>query len=132
MAQAHVDVVKRLVEGYLTGDLEDALATVHPDVVLHEAPGLSYGGDWAGRDGFQQLLGAMLAEFELEVLAYDVMDTGAGALARMATRFTSRQSGAVLEMPIVELYSFTDGLISDVDVFYKDTKALAGLHDATT
>ena len=34
---------------------------------------------------------------------------------------------ALLEMPIVELYGFTDGLISDVDVFYKDTKTIAHL-----
>ena len=130
MAQEHVDVVKRLVEGYIAGDLEAAFSTVHPDIVLHEAAGLPFGGEWAGFEGFQTLLGAIMADYQLEVLAYQAFDTGQGAMVRMDTRFTSRRSGAVLEMPIVELYGFTDGLISDVDVFYKDTRAVVGLADA--
>ena len=130
MAEQHVAVVKRLVEGYVTGDLEAAFSTVHPDIVLHEAAGLPYGGEWVGLEGFQKLLETIMSDYQLEVLGYEAFDTGAGAMVRMDTRFTSRRSGAVLEMPIVELYGFTDGLISDVDVFYKDTRAVAGLADA--
>jgi hypothetical protein len=127
MAQEHVDVVKRLVEGYIAGDLEAAFSTVHPEIVLHEAAGLPFGGEWVGLEGFQKLLGTIMADYQLEVLAYEASDTGAGAMVRMDTRFTARSSGAVLDMPIVELYGFTDGLISDVDVFYKDTRAVVEL-----
>jgi hypothetical protein len=50
-----------------------------------------------------------------------------GQVVRFDTRVTSPRSGAVIPMPIVELYRFTDGLISDIDIFYKDTKALIDL-----
>jgi hypothetical protein len=48
---------------------------------------------------------------------------------KLAMAFKSRKSGRELPMPGVELYSTRDGLVSKIDVFYKDTTSVANLVD---
>ena len=126
MAARHVEVVQRMIEAFRAGELDAALATVHEDLVVHEAASLPYGGDWAGPGGFRDLL-HQLGVHGLQVLTSEILDAGDEVVVRFNTRFTSPRSGAVIPMPILEVYRFTDGLISDVDIFYKDTKALIDL-----
>jgi hypothetical protein len=51
-------------------------------------------------------------------------------VAEMQASLRSKETGRNLDTQIVELYRFTDGLISNIDVFYKDTKAVADLTTA--
>ncbi len=126
MAAHHVEVVQRMIEAFRAGDLDTALATVHEDLVVHEAASLPYGGDWPGPGAFRDLL-HQLGVHGLEVLTSEIFDAGNEVVVRFDARFTSPRSAAVIPMPIVEVYRFTDGLISDIDIFYKDTKALIDL-----
>jgi len=126
MTSDRVEVVQRMIEAFRVGDLDAALATVHQKLVVHEAASLPYGGEWTGPDGFRDLL-HHLGDHGLEVLASEIFDAGDEVVVRFDTRFTSPRSGAVIPMPIVEVYRFADGLISDIDIFYKDTKALIDL-----
>lgn len=42
-------------------------------------------------------------------------------------RLTSRASGQSVEMSLVEIYTVRDGLIVDLDVYYKDPSAVTAL-----
>jgi ketosteroid isomerase-like protein len=48
-------------------------------------------------------------------------------VSRFRLAFTARTSGESVEMDLVELYKVHDGLIVDLDVYYKDPSAVAAL-----
>jgi ketosteroid isomerase-like protein len=107
------------------GDADRAFKLLHPDVVVHEADALPYSGTYHGVEGFGQMMEQLFGTFDLQINKYEVLDAGDSVIARMEISLTARSSGRSIDMPIVELYRFTDGLISEVDIFYKDTKAVA-------
>jgi uncharacterized protein len=107
------------------GDADRAFKLLHPDVVVYEADALPYSGTYHGVEGFGQMMEQLFGTFDLQINKYEVLDAGDSVIARMEISLTARSSGRSIDMPIVELYRFTDGLISEVDIFYKDTKAVA-------
>jgi ketosteroid isomerase-like protein len=129
MSPPDLDVVRRYVESIGRGDLKAILACLHPDFVLNEPGTLPYGGDHVGRDGFVGLAHQVAAHYVTELLESAVHDAGDFAVVRMRFRFTSKQTGASMEMPLLELYWFEDGLMIRGDIFYKDTKAVLALLD---
>jgi uncharacterized protein len=44
---------------------------------------------------------------------------------RTRMKFTSRGSGRSAEVGLVEIYTVRDGLIAELDVYYKDPSAVA-------
>jgi uncharacterized protein len=45
MSQQHMETVKRLFDAVRRRDQTGVLEAYHPEVVIHEAPSLPYGGD---------------------------------------------------------------------------------------
>jgi len=123
-----VATVARYFELASSGQVDEALALYHPDVVLHEPDCLPFGGEHVGIDGLRGLIGQVTGPFELTVRGVDYSAGEGAVIARMDTVFTSRKSGREVEMPVVEFYEFADdGLISRVDIFYKDPVAIIEL-----
>lgn len=129
MSSPDLDVVRRYVDGIGRGDLKAILACLHPDFVLNEPATLPYGGDHTGRDGFVGLAYGVAEHYATELLDSSVHDAGEFAVVRMRFRFTSKRTGASMEMPLTELYWFSDGLMIRGDIFYKDTKGVLALLD---
>jgi ketosteroid isomerase-like protein len=121
------NIVKRLFDGHMNGDLEGALSVIHPEIVVREAEGLPYGGEWLGLEGFGQLLAKMASHYEFEILSYDLTAAGERVVGEMKARFTSHTTRSSLETTVVELYRFIDDQVADIDVYCKDTKAIADL-----
>jgi uncharacterized protein len=48
-------------------------------------------------------------------------------VSRFRLRFVARSSGRHAEMDLVEIYQVSDGLIVDLDVYYKDSSAVAAV-----
>jgi uncharacterized protein len=46
MSQQHMETVKRLFDAVRRRDQAGVLEAYHPEIVVHEAPSLPYGGDW--------------------------------------------------------------------------------------
>lgn len=109
-------------------DIESALKLLHPNVVVHEPENVPYPGDFKGPNGFASLLGHVFASAELAIHDRELLDAGDTVVARFSGTMTSHVTGKSMPLAIIEIYRFTDGLISDVDVFYKDTKAIVDLH----
>ena len=108
------------VENFLGGNVVGALEFIHPDVVAHEPSNLPYGGEWVGKDGFRALMEAIGETVAVEATPLGLHDAGDTIVAVFQAKFTSHATGASVEMPVCEVYSFTDGLISGANVFYKD------------
>lgn len=125
MQSENVRAFYGFVENFLGGNVEGALEFIHPDVVADEPASLSYGGQWVGKDGFRALMQKIGETVAVEATPLGLHDAGDTVVAVFQAKFTSHATGASVEMPVCEVYGFTDGLISSANVFYKDSKEFA-------
>lgn len=128
MSQSPLRTVGQFSKALGDKDLERACALLHRDLVVREAGGLPYSGEYHGPQGFRKLLTKMNDSMELtpgpvtrDCLSDDTV------VSRFRLAFTARTSGESVEMDLVELYKVRDGLIVDLDVYYKDPSAVAAL-----
>jgi uncharacterized protein len=120
------------VNGFMTAIAEerfdDARSLLHEDFVVYEAGGLPYSGEYHGPAGFFELFGKMNEAMELspgETVQH--LLAGDTVAIRGRLKFTSRASGQSVEMSLVEIYTVRDGLITELDVYYKDPSAVTAL-----
>ena len=101
---------------------------LHRDLVVHTAGGLPYSGDYYGPQGFLELFAAMTKVLDLTPgpLCQQSLDEQT-VVSRFRLRFVARASGRHAEMDLVEIYRLSDGLIADLDVYYKDPAAVAAV-----
>lgn len=97
-----------------------------PDVTLHQAAALPYGGIWRGHDGLARFFRRMGEVWE----AFDMVDqeflaTGATAVVLTRVRARTRATGRELAFPILQTITVKDGRIAEVRPFYWDTAAIA-------
>ena len=112
--------------------LDEACALLHDDFVVHEADGLPYSGDYHGPHGFVELVTKMTDILELTpgpMTQHLLSDDTVASLFQLT--FTSRACGKSIQMGLVEVYTVRDGLITELDVYYKDPSAVTALlHNA--
>lgn len=127
MSQADVDTTNQFLKAFGAGDLETVLGLIGPDCAIDEGEGLPYAGRYVGPGGLQELVGKIMTPFDMTLDSFDVSDGGDCAVARMQLTFTNRSSGRVVVMPSVELYRTRDGKVTEIDIYYKSTSAIADL-----
>ncbi|WP_378737111.1 nuclear transport factor 2 family protein [Nocardia brasiliensis] len=97
-----------------------------PDVVLHQAAGLPYGGTWRGHEGMEQFFRAMAQTWAFfELLEQEFLVTGETTVVHTRVRARARATDRELTFPILQTITITDGRISEVHPFYWDTAAIA-------
>jgi ketosteroid isomerase-like protein len=97
-----------------------------PDVVLHQAEALPYGGTWRGHAGMERFFVAMSAAWEsFEMLGQEFHPAGDVVTVRTEVRATARATGRKLEFPILQTVRVAEGRITEVWPFYWDTAAIA-------
>jgi ketosteroid isomerase-like protein len=97
-----------------------------PDVTLHQADALPYGGVWRGHDGLERFFVAMSAAWEsFEMLDQTFLAAGDDVVVRTQVRARARATGRELEFPILQMIRVVDGRIAEVWPFYWDTAAIA-------
>jgi ketosteroid isomerase-like protein len=128
MASDPQAIVAKFAKAIVEARLDDARSLLHDEFVTHEAGGLPYSGEYHGPQGFFELLGNMTEGLELTLgdsVQFLLADNTAAIRSRVT--FTSRASGESVEMSLVEVYTVRDGLIVDLDVYYKDPAAVTAL-----
>ncbi|MFC8132368.1 nuclear transport factor 2 family protein [Streptomyces sp. NPDC057302] len=98
-----------------------------PDVVLHQAQALPYGGTWRGHDGMARFFLAMSETWEsFEIGEQEFLATTAGtAVVHTQVRARARATGRELAFPILQTITVRGGRITEVRPFYWDTAAIA-------
>ncbi|MCV7171526.1 nuclear transport factor 2 family protein [Mycobacterium manitobense] len=128
MTGTSLAVVSRFGTALNQNRLDEACALLHEELVVHEAGGLPYSGDYHGPRGFVDLLTAMTEKLELTPGPINRAPLGDDTVvSRFRLRFTARVSGRFTEMNLVEIYTVSDGLIIALDVYYKDPSAVTAL-----
>jgi hypothetical protein len=128
MSQSPLFTVGQFSKALGEKDLDQACTLLHHDLVVHEAGGLPYSGEYHGPQGFRELLAKMNESMELTAgpVTRDCLSDDT-VVSRFRLTFTARTSGESVEMGLVELYKVQDGLIIELDVYYKDPSAVTAL-----
>jgi uncharacterized protein len=124
MVTASAQRVETLFASVYHGDIATVLACLHPDIIIHEADGLPYGGSFQGHDGFLELQTMMLSKMDIRIKSHRLISNDEQVAGHVQVEFTVRTTGRSIVMPVVEIYDFTDELISSIDVYYKDVAAI--------
>ena len=96
-----------------------------PDVVLHQAETLPYGGSWRGHDGIERFFLAMSATWEVfEMVEQEFLTTSGSAVVLTQVHARARATGHELDFPILQTIRVVDGRIAEVRPFYWDTAAV--------
>lgn len=97
-----------------------------PDVVLHQARALPYGGTWRGHDGMARFFLAMSEAWEVfDITRQEFLATGETAVVHSDIRARARATGRELAFPILQSVSVRDGRIAEVRPFCWDTAEIA-------
>jgi len=111
-------------EAARAGDWERFKSYLDPVVELHEAASLPYGGVCKGPDRVVACLQAMFSAWGSVEFVLDRMLVGHDlGFVLFDVRFTAR-SGAVVHIPVVELWRIRDAKLTEIRPFYFDTNAV--------
>ncbi len=97
-----------------------------PDVELHQADALPYGGTWRGHSGMTQFFLTMGRIWEtFDMVEQEFLATGETAVVLTQVRARARATGRELSFPMLQTITVKDGQITEVRPFYWDTQAVA-------
>jgi ketosteroid isomerase-like protein len=134
MSRENVEVVRRMVEAYWAGEAETALALLDPelewDISAHPLP------DWPntgrGRDEYvRYLTGYMRGWREYRGELRELLDGGEEIMIVLGERVKLRDSGAILDRDLHQVWTVRNGLAARCRVFKTREEALeaAGLSE---
>ncbi|MDT5322977.1 MAG: uncharacterized protein QOF25_129 [Mycobacterium sp.] len=96
-----------------------------PDVVLHQADALPYGGVWRGHDGMEQFFLTMSQTWvAFEMVEQEFLSTSETAVVLTRVHARARSTGQELDFPILQTVRVVNGQIAEVRPFYWDTAAI--------
>ncbi len=121
-------IVRRFMSATGAEGRPERTRLLHEDFVVSSAGGLPFSGEYHGPQGFFDLLGKMNDVLALAPGPITLNLLGKDAVAAsFRLTFTARSSGKQVGMDLVEIYTLRDGLIVNLDVYYKDPSAVAAL-----
>lgn len=105
----------------------DAVAErLHPDIVIHEAPGLPFGGEWTGKDALQRLSAAMYGTWaEATVDIHEIIGGETYAAVILSLTMTSKKTGRTFTQTLSEVGRFENGLLREHRIHYFDSAEIA-------
>lgn len=126
----NVAIVQRMTDLWTAGDIEGAMACIHPEVVLRQPTSLPWGGDHVGHEGMARMFEIMGAELDQDMGPMSLLGCGDVVVTRQDVTWTNRKTGATAFVPRVEVMAFRAGAVSEFDVYLKDVHALLGILSA--
>ena len=97
-----------------------------PNVVLHQAESLPYGGTWRGHDGMERFFIAMSKAWKaFDIEEQTFLATGNPAVVLTQVHACARATDRELDFPIVQTTEIAGGRISVIRPFYWDTASIA-------
>src|SRR5215469_16660990 len=120
-------VVQAYFNAILAGNITLAESYLSQNCVFNEAAGLPWGGQWTGPNGFVALNEAVAQYFNLAIQQVNLVTAGSRILADETLQFTSVATGKSIVMVVEEFYTTSANLITCVDPYYKDTRAISHL-----
>jgi ketosteroid isomerase-like protein len=112
MAHPNVDVMRRLDEAMVAGDMDAFFGSFTDDVVVHAGGSNRFTGEYHGREELERLFGSFMeaaGEYTFENLSYFADDERGVTLQRG----TMRRDGRTFETDEAFIVRFRDGKIAE-------------------
>jgi uncharacterized protein len=124
-----LEVVQELARCFEAGDRAGAAELFHPDFRIEQPASLPHGGWHHGAQGMASMGAAFDEHWDRTI--DDPRIHGCGDIVVQVTTqtWTAKATGRSATVDVVELFSFTDGLISEIRVFQQDTHLLLATLD---
>ncbi len=119
--------VQHVLDAFAAGKMDEVKIWFADDLVVHEAPSLPYGDTHYGLSAFTSMLTALADNYDVVVNAHTLASSEDGVVLHQDMTFTSKKIGRSASLPGVEIWRFAGDKISDIDIYYKDTKAMVDL-----
>lgn len=110
------------------GRIDEIAELVHPDFVIHEDPGMPYGGVYRGPEGFTDLVSRVVAawrDLRTECLSFLDEPDGDGIIMVIRNSGTAPGTGKPVEVLTSEYWRIDDGRLREGRVWYYDTPTIA-------
>jgi ketosteroid isomerase-like protein len=126
MSMENVETVRRLFRGVEERDLASVLDAYDPEIVIHEADSLPYGGDHRGLEGAKRhaygfwRTWRFLQSSEEKGLDATFLDGGDRVVALIRHRAHSAD-GKKVDLPVVGVYEVRGGRVVEASMFHFDT-----------
>jgi ketosteroid isomerase-like protein len=132
MSQENVEIVRRMFEAYLTGDAEAALAAIDPEIEwdLSAYPLPDWPETGRGREGYMlNLTGYLQGWRDYQTELRELIDAGDDVVVALHETVALRDSGAILDRDIYQVWTVHNAAIARFRVFKTREQALeaAGL-----
>jgi ketosteroid isomerase-like protein len=133
MSQQNVAVVRRALEAFERGDLEEMLSQIDSEAELHSAIiGGAEGNAYRGHEGFRRWYADSYETFEyFKFELSEVRDLGDRVLTLGHVKARGRESGAEIDSPMGWVYTVRRGKLVKAEGFLSRAEALeaAGLQE---
>jgi ketosteroid isomerase-like protein len=123
------EIVTELGRRFAAGDGAGAAELFHPAVRVEQPASLPHGGWHTGHDGMAAMGAAFGRHWTRTISNPRVMGCGDTAVQVTTQTWTAKATGRRATVDVVELFSFRDGMVSEIRVFQQDTHLLLGTLD---
>src|SRR4051812_43097252 len=126
MSQENVEVVRRSLEAFAGGDVEEMLSHIDPDGELHSAIiGGAEGNVFRGHDGFRRWYAESMESFEeLRTELTEYRDLGDRVVAFGHIHARGRGSGVEIDSPTGWVFTVRTGKVVRAEGFLSPAEAL--------
>jgi ketosteroid isomerase-like protein len=122
--------VAELARRFAAGDGAGAAALFHPEIRIEQPASLPHGGWHVGFAGMA-VMGALFGDHWTRTIAGPRIFGCGDTVVQVTTQtWTARVTGRSATVDVVELFSFREGLVSQIRVFQQDTHLLLGTLEA--
>jgi ketosteroid isomerase-like protein len=121
----NVELVRAGWDAFVRGDLEEALARVHPDVITYRAPPLPDARTYHGVAGLLEAYDDWTVDFvEFEMTPGKFIAVGDRVVVEVCQRARGQASGALVMGRFWFVYTMADGKVIRQDMFKGKRQAL--------
>jgi len=122
-------VVEELARRFGAGDMDGARSLFHPDLRIEQPASLPHGGSHRGLDGMAAMGAAFGQHWERTITDPRILGCGPTVVQVTSQTWTAKATGRSSTVDVVELFTLTDGRISEIRVFQQDTALLLSTLD---
>src|SRR6478735_2840472 len=115
MASDNVDVIEAAWAAFGKGDVDRATEIAAPEAEIRAPESLPWGGTYIGPEGFRELLGKIVSNFEqFKVTPEKVLGADDDHVVVVA-RINARVNGGSVEQRVVWVYKMREGQVVDAE-----------------
>lgn len=126
LSEANLELMHSFAKETVARNHDGLRKILHPDIVVHEAPSLPYGGDHHGVDAYLRLFEKVAEVWQFTTgFEYTYYNSDADAvILQVNVNAIARTTGKPISLRLSEIFKIKDGQIHDLDVYYWDTDAM--------